>query len=202
MAVDTSVHLFVRHYTSARGQREEDCRPAVLDETEQLESEFGREIVEPFYRLLWLFNNRAEVMTSHTAVRKKAPYKPRDRGANEFAWARECVGVYCNIFPRVEADRLSIGTNQRFAQQLHEELRGAAQIQRPDTKGWYMHIWPERFDYQCASGLADIAGYGVELKMLGYAGNRRRAAERWEALVGFVVSAVERINPKPVLSHP
>src|SRR6266568_902898 len=46
----------------------EDCRPGVLEETEPLEREFGRPVVEPLYHLLWILNAGRGVCTSHTTV--------------------------------------------------------------------------------------------------------------------------------------
>jgi hypothetical protein len=53
-----------------------------------------------------------------------------------------------------------------------------------------MHVWPEAVDYQTPAGL-DVLAYGIDLKMVAYAGTRQRACDRWKALVSFVDDVVQ-----------
>jgi hypothetical protein len=64
----------------------EECRNAVLDETSTLESEFGLDLVQPLYQLLWTLNSSAGVFTSHTVAAPREHKPPLD-------WAREYVAV-------------------------------------------------------------------------------------------------------------
>src|SRR5437879_459878 len=76
-----------------------DCRRAVLDETLPLEEEFSREIVQPYYDLLWTLNCGVGVFTSHTAV---APpnHKP------PFSWAKSYVAVAIILLSRHQGEHL------------------------------------------------------------------------------------------------
>lgn len=59
-------------------RRRERVREAVLDETEPLDTEFGSDLIGPFYELIWRLNTSSGVCTSHTAVAptdRKPPYE-------------------------------------------------------------------------------------------------------------------------------
>ncbi|OFW10366.1 MAG: hypothetical protein A3G20_10070 [Acidobacteria bacterium RIFCSPLOWO2_12_FULL_59_11] len=85
---------------------------AVLEETERLEKEFGRSLIEPFYRLIWTLNTCAGVCTSHIAV-------SRPNHKSSFAWARHYLGAQVTTLSRNSSDRLY----RRIADRMVTELR-------------------------------------------------------------------------------
>jgi len=143
-----------------------DCRNAVIDETAGLEEEFGRELVQPFYDLLWLLNTLPNAMTSHSAARGSARYVADPGAMGDYSWARECVGLQCDLFPKAETQRLEPDTSWGIARALYRSIHLADAESKPNASGWYLHIWPQVFDYQVDPQLVDRPAYGVELKML------------------------------------
>jgi len=71
----------------------DDCRKAVVNDTEPFEEEFGLDIVQPFYDLLWRFNTIQDVFTSHSTI------SPPDR-KSPFDWAKAFVGSAIILLPR------------------------------------------------------------------------------------------------------
>jgi hypothetical protein len=58
----------------------EDVRPAVKDECDPIETEFGIHAVEPFHRLIWLLNTVPAFFTTHVNVAPRAISSPRSIG--------------------------------------------------------------------------------------------------------------------------
>ena len=182
-----AVYPYEQHKVIAKA---EDCRPTVLDETLQLESEFGRPVVEPLYKLLWTLNDF--VQTSHTAVAPKAaPVPPQCEGARDFvAVDIVCVqssltgvrgsGNYGKWFDRDGGDAC--------ADELCRILVSVEGVR--NTDGWYIAVGPCVMTYPPTLG----RGFGCELIIGGAANGRSEAAERWSRAVSFVDDALHSLR--------
>ncbi len=203
--LDEGMHTAVYPYFKLRNiLKAEDARTAVLEETEPLEREFGRPLVEPFYRLVWTLNTGKEVCTSHTTVSKPDHKSP-------FEWARNYLGTGVTILPRNQTDQ----HNRRIAEEMVNEL-GRTLIESPflarqNTTGWRVIIRPANInigyeavltkpDGRIESGVCDYRGYGCDIIISGSASSRRKACERWNSCVCFIADTLQG-GPAPPHDH-
>jgi hypothetical protein len=174
----------------------EDVPTAIADECGPLEQEFGGKVLEPFYRLIWLFNTLPSVYTIQTQV------APRDLKP-PYPWARTQVASQIILMPRdpiTHADkRVAEGICSWWLRLISENS-----AQRPQkSDGWMISVgltpvklfrlrlpdapYPYRDE-----DLIEIPGFGSILRFRGCANSRSKAAERWSAAVRFVANIAER----------
>ncbi len=183
-----------------------DCREAVIDETASLEQEFGRDLVEPIYQLLWRVNTIEDVFTSHLSV-SPPDYEP------PFVWAKCFVGTSIVILPRKQADRHERRAAEGMANMLGRAFLGSRFIPR-DTAGLQIRLFPTTVDLAYQIVMVDSKGsvfptnesewqigYGHEIVISGSAGTRRRAAERWSRTTVFVLQTLASLREAPPHQH-
>jgi hypothetical protein len=154
----------------------DDCRSAALNETRAFEDEFGRDLVQPFYRLLWRINTIRDTLTSHTSV------SPADR-ESPFPWAAAFIGSSTIILPRHQLDRHNLQVAQGMAGTLAKVLAESNFIPK-DTTGWQIRLFPTRVNlaYEIGLGTPDGSilipqgseerpGFAHEFVITGSAGN-------------------------------
>jgi hypothetical protein len=184
----------------------EDCRRAVIDETEALEVEFGRAIVEPLYKLLWTLNRGAGVFTSHIVVAPPSHPPP-------FPWAKSYVAVAIILLSRNQTEH----RDEKAVTACVDELGRIISIEGPtqDATGWRVSVGPCNVIFTTEMSLTtfsavlpgDTKGYGCQFIVGGAASNRPHAAQRWGGALNFVNRAIQRrqqgdnVQPAPPHRH-
>jgi hypothetical protein len=182
----------------------DDCRRAVIDETEVLELDFGHATVEPLYKLLWTLNGAGGVFTSHIVIAKPNHPPP-------FAWAKSYVAVAIILLSRDRKEH----QNEKAVTACADELGRIISAEEPtqDSTGWRISVGPCNVVFTTemslttfgAVSLGDTIGYGCQLIVGGAASNRRRAAQRWGGALNFVNIALHRKqqgdNVQPATPH-
>lgn len=170
-------------------------REAVLDETEPLETEFGSDLVEPFYELIWRLNTSSGVCTSHTAV------APTDRKP-PYEWAAHYVAAQIIFLSRNEAERLFYEQAASMIEELRQALVRSSRLDQGDRKGWFVQLSP------AALRLESRPGFGGSLIIGGCASSRARAAQRFSRgcmLISEILSDLQEgqgMMPAPPYEHP
>lgn len=158
-------------------------RPAVLEETAALEDEFGVSVIEPFYRLLWNLNRSTSFMTTHCIGASNIP--------NGFEWASNVVGTYVLLTFRNAEERFDVARHETLRDEFCRMLVQSPHL--PKTRsGWYVRLAPVYMRYGTPPE-GQETGFAIELKTLGLAGARRRAAERWSTVCDFVSMTVQDV---------
>jgi len=183
-----------------------ECRTCALNETEAFEEEFGRDLVQPLYNLLWRLNTIGDIFTSHTSV------SPLDR-KSPFEWAKAFIGSSMLIMTRDQQGRHSLQAAQGRAGMLARVLAGS-KVVPTDTTGWQIRLFPTTVNlaYQTGLGTPDgniiipqgneeRTGFAHEIVITGSAGNRRRAAERWARAITFVCETLEHLPEHAPYQH-
>jgi len=180
-----------------------DCRQAVLDQTEALEVEFGRPILQPLYDLLWTLNGNVGVFTSHTVSAPRSHRPPYD-------WATDYVAIAIICLSRNERDHLSQDACIEMVNELGRVISRYAPEE--DTSGWRISVGPCNMIFTPEMSLTtfrsllpgDTKGYGCQLIVGGAAGKRHRAASRCSRALAFVNTAISRAvqnNAIPATPH-
>ena len=175
-----------------------DCRPAVLEETEPLEREFGRPVVEPLYRLLWILNAGRGVCTSHTSI------SPVD-WKSPFDWARHYIGSGIITLSRNPSEQHNLTVANEMVVEFGRTLAGSSYLDQQNTTGWFVNIFPVHINFGYESeitmpdgtrqkGVRDWPGYGSEIVISGSASSRAKAAERWSRCVSFVADTLHQLQ--------
>ena len=175
-------------------------------ETGRLETEFGEELVQPVYQLLWRLNTISDVFTSHFAA------SPIDHRSS-FAWASRFVGTAITILAREQEKRHSQEAARGMAGMLARLLL-ATEVIPEDTAGWHIRVLPTLIDLAHQTALVDATGatfpageteervgFGHEIVISGSAGTRRRTAQRWPKAAAFVRNALNRLPEETPYQH-
>lgn len=191
-------------YTQLREiQRPEDCRRAVIDETQALEDEFGQATVQPLYDLIWVLSCGAGV-TSHVVVARPHVRSP-------FDWAKTYVAAAVIILSRHPSEHFDKDACMNSVDELVRII--TAQAPTRNFTGWYLSVGPCNVIFTREMSLTtfrtllpgDTMGYGCQIVVGGAASNRRTAATRWSQAVAFVTSAIRRTqhnaNMIPAMPH-
>jgi hypothetical protein len=187
----------------------EDCRPAVFDETQALEAEFGRALVEPLYRLIWALNTGKDSCTSHTAI------SPPDH-KSPFAWAGHYLGSELITLPRLQSERHDVAVANEMVETLGRILAASPLLERQNTKGWRVIVRPTNVSavYEVLAAapggghrtlVREHRAYGCGLIVSGSASSRVKACERWSRCVAFVAETLHHLQTMdgavPALPH-
>jgi hypothetical protein len=169
----------------------DDCRLAALEESGPFESEFGADLVGPFYDILWYLNTRANIVTTHTAFSSDA-FRPNGLIG---------VGAHIVFLSRNHPDRLSPDANMKLLHTLGNRLANAA-LQKSLIKGTDhgIRLLPVHVNYWCRLVEDDILietpamadrGYGCQIEICGMADTRAQAAKVWGRACAFMLEAME-----------
>jgi hypothetical protein len=185
------------------------CRQAVLDETTTFEQEFGRDVVQPFYDLLWRLNTVVDVFTSHGTV------SPPNR-ESPFDWAKAFVGSAVILLPRNQHLRHQLPDADGRAGMLTRLLAESKFIPTDprETMGWQVLIYPTTMtllydvvltnddrSFVLPQAPEERLGFGHEIVISGSAGTRDRAAERWSNAIRFVLDTMTPLPSGPPFDH-
>lgn len=162
-----------------------DCRCAVIDETEPLENEFGRESLRPLYRLLWLLNRGDAVKTTHLIERRAR----RAQNPPGYDWARENVGVNIILHSGYEHEWLDNQVADALKFELLNLLASSPPAPNATSRGWYLGVTTIRIYHYWQEDVH--SALGVELQTSGFAGTRHRAGQRWAAMIRHVAKILE-----------
>jgi hypothetical protein len=182
------------------------CRKAASNETAAFEQEFGLDIVQPFYRLLWRLNTISDIFTSHSTV------SPPDR-KSPFGWAEAFVGASTVIMPRDQIARHDLRAASGMATMLARILAQSRFIPK-ETTGWQIRVFPTIVNLAYETGIGSPEGrillrhgmeqhegFAHELVITGSAGTHRRAAERWERATDFICETLAHLPEFPPYTH-
>jgi hypothetical protein len=171
--------------------RPEDCRNAVLEESAPFESEFGHELVAPFYDLLWYLNTRSGIFTSHTAFSTEA-FRPN---------GNDGIAAHIVFLSRKYADWRSLEANNNVLNALGNRLANYA-LQQGHIRGTgeWINLRPIHVDYYCRVSDEDNGiliekpnpqrGYGCQIEICAMAESRREAAQKWSTTCVFILDAL------------
>ena len=197
--IDEGCRTAVYPYSKLRNiSNRDDVRGAVLEETESLEDEFGRALIEPFYRLIWTLNSGKGVCTSHSVVSSPA-HKSR------FDWARHCVGAQLTLLSREPSDRLHRPVAYEMVKELYRTLLQSPFLKAQNLTGWLVIIRPTNVNFweeKLAVGTSGQMrmqeckwrGYGCDLIVSGSASSRRKAGERWSRCAAFIADTLYELQ--------
>lgn len=178
----------------------DDCRAAIADEIQSLETEFGASAVQPLLELLWTANSIPGLFTSHTAV---APAQARP----PFEWAKSYVACVVVLLSRSRLKHFDLRAMQCTAEQFAAAFCTESPEQNPT--GWHVGVGVCNVIFTPEMELStfrtpqsgDMTGYGVQLLVGGAAGSRERAAKRWAAALSFVSAAIRRASKFNAMPH-
>jgi len=171
-----------------------DVRIAIKNECGPLECEFGAQMVEPFYRLLWLMNTLPVLFTTHVNV---APpdYKP------PYDWARTQVAAQIILLSRNTATHDHRVPADALSAQLLKLISTARGV--GNSTGWMISVGPTPmtlirlrtsdapYPYR-DEDLVETPGFGIVVRMHGCANSRTQAAQRWKGAVSVVADVIEQ----------
>ncbi|HEX7360688.1 MAG TPA: hypothetical protein VF283_09365 [Bryobacteraceae bacterium] len=173
----------------------DEVREAVLDETLPLETEFGRQLIESLYDVIWRLNTGNGVATSHTVVAPEGRTAP-------YEWAKHYVAAQIIFLSRKEAERLSYPETIPMIEEFRRAVVQSPRFQQGDRKGWFIQLSP------AGLRLENRPGFGGSLIIGGCASSRARAAQRFSrgctliSEILFDLQEAEGVIPAPPYEHP
>lgn len=157
-----------------------DVRSIVIEATQKLENAFGRERVEPMYRLLRLLNDqRMPIQTSHCSTAHSQKGVP----------LQHMVSSGINLMPVPFEAGPTEAVASEGADGLYSSLVRAGQRNKINSTGMSIRVGVIEIEFV----LHDRLGYGIDLTMHGSANSASQACYRWSRATSFIADMIEGV---------